>query len=159
MDCYCVVLYALLFCSCFLHQLTVRIDTAEKLTKHPLRKFYLRVCETIGRCSYAPLSLIAYFAYFRNSLNAYQANTMISVIVLFPTIVLLREHSGLKKEFWDAIAIIQERDVAYFRSLFVLERVMIKAYEHTKLSMNNLRTPSILEASREMEIPNINTQR
>ena len=97
-DSYILGMFVILFGACVLHQSMVRIETADKLQKWPLRKISVRFLECFGRTLVIPviiLNFVVQFTYFRTDSKV--CGTVIAMILVFICIILTREWPSVMK--------------------------------------------------------------
>jgi len=96
-DEFVIMLFALLFICVNLHGFTIRMQHSEKLSKWPLRKFYIRFMELLGRTTILPITLAIYLRSFPKSFNSDEYTFCWTLVGMFSGYVSLRELTSLKK--------------------------------------------------------------
>ena len=96
-DEFVIMLFALLFICVNLHGFTIRMQHSEKLSKWPLRKFYIRSLELLGRTTILPITLALYLRSFPKSFDSGEYTFCWTLVGMFCGYVSLRELHSLKK--------------------------------------------------------------
>lgn len=132
-DTFIISMFSILFGCCILHLLTIRLQREEKVSKWPLRKFYIRLLEMAGRCLNLPLVTMLYLLYFNETMTEVQIIVSTCFIVSFVVFVTMREYQATAKALKDGMAEVKEK-FEQLSDLSSSEILLFNIYVYRKFS-------------------------
>jgi hypothetical protein len=165
-DEFCLMMYAMIFLCCLLHQVGVRMvqkiggHSGEHLTHHPIRKLYVRGSEFVGRVTVIPLVLFTFFGLFGNAYDYWFIVLSYCLTSAFGVFVLSRELPGMLKIFVSTLAEIRDMAFTQPHLMVTSEIVLMNLYFHgifsrTLEEFNRRRNDSDADAAAEEAKKNV----
>jgi hypothetical protein len=108
-DFFVIMIFVILFGCSVLHLFTLRLQSDDKISKWPVRKFYIRFLEFIGRIFVIPIITTCYLVYFHVTLLPSQIYCTCIFIGLFSLFVSVREVVALSTVFQRAMKDISKK--------------------------------------------------